>query len=184
MQSGRPRRASGGGEKSPPVRHGAREAAEKDPSLRLKTAVAILKRLPRTGWVELGVKRAETVASHSYGVAFLAMVEASRRNLEVLKAVEMALIHDLPESYLGDLTPAVKQRIPPRLLTVIEKSVFNQLIHSLPPGLRQRYAERYSEYLSRRSAEARLVHKLDRVDLLHEASWLKKHYGLDTSRFT
>ncbi|MEM2096310.1 MAG: HD domain-containing protein [Candidatus Caldarchaeum sp.] len=184
MQGRRPRRVSGGGEEGPPVQHGAGEAAEKDPSRWLKTAVAILKRLPRSGWVELGVKRAETVASHSYGVALLAMVEASRRNLDVLKAVEMALIHDLPESYLGDLTPALKQKIRPRLLKVVEKSVLNQLLQGLPPGLRQRYAELYSEYLYRSSPEARLVHKLDRVDLLNEASWLKKHHGFDTSRFT
>ncbi len=67
--------------------------------------------LARTGWMLRGVppSQAETVASHSYAsavIAFELAVEASRRGLRVdpYRAAAIALLHDLAESIIGDIS--------------------------------------------------------------------------------
>ena len=67
--------------------------------------------LARTGWMLRGVPpgEAETVASHSYAAAIIAFelaVEAGRRGFRVnpYKAASLALIHDLAEGVIGDIS--------------------------------------------------------------------------------
>ena len=61
-------------------------------------AVGRLKGLPRTGWLEAGVKRPESVAEHSYKTAVFAMVLADLQGLDAERAMRMALIYDLAEA--------------------------------------------------------------------------------------
>ena len=82
--------------------------------------VGRLKRLPRTGWVESGVPDPESVADHSFRVALLTLVLADLKGLDALKAVRMALIHDLGEAETGDLTPA-RRRLTPRALAMLRR---------------------------------------------------------------
>ena len=67
--------------------------------------------LARTGWMLRGVPQgeAETVASHSYVAAVIAFelaVEASNRGFKVnpYKAASLALLHDLAEGVIGDIS--------------------------------------------------------------------------------
>src|ERR671917_726404 len=68
-----------------------------------------LKRLDRTGWVLRGLAPgAESVAAHSYGVAFAAMlladeVRARGVGLDVERVLRLALLHDLAEARTGDM---------------------------------------------------------------------------------
>ena len=149
----------------------------------LVSALLLLKRLPRTGWLEEGVKNPESVASHIYSLAVMTMVEAEARGLDVCKAVKMALLHDLAESYTGDLTPATKKKIPKNILQQVEKAIVRELFSSLPPKIAQQYTELHQEYLGRRTPEARFVHKLDRRELVEEALWLNKRQKISLKRF-
>ncbi len=143
----------------------------------------LLKRLPRKGWVDSGVKDPESVADHSYSLAVLAMAEADKRGLNSEKAVKMALIHDLHESFLNDLTPDIKRRIPRNLIKTVEKSILNQIFGEFSPKIAEAYLRLYEEYLKNGSPEARLVRRLDNDEMVLEASWLNKTQGLDLSRF-
>ena len=67
--------------------------------------------LARTGWMLRGVppSEAETVASHSFAAAVIAFelaVELKARGVEVdpYRASALALLHDLAESVVGDIT--------------------------------------------------------------------------------
>ncbi len=80
--------------------------------------VANLKWLSRTGWMLRGIPNsvAETVAAHSFEVAYLTMVLADRLvnsgcEIDVAKALRMALIHDIPESIMGDIVKWSKDRL-------------------------------------------------------------------------
>lgn len=80
--------------------------------------VANLKWLSRTGWMLRGIPNsiAETVAAHSFEVAYLTMVLADRLvssgcKIDVAKALRMALIHDIPESIMGDIVKWSKDRL-------------------------------------------------------------------------
>ena len=150
---------------------------------RIEAAALLLKRVPRTGWVEAGVRKPESVAAHSYSLATMAMLYADLGGLDVEKAVKMALIHDLAEAYIGDLTPRAKRRIRRKLREAVERAVVGQLLTGLPRRIAERYAGLYEEFLSRRSAEARLVHRLDRRELFNEASLLMVEQGLRVERF-
>ncbi len=49
-----------------------------------------LKRVDRTGWVELGIRDPESVADHSYSVAILSYLIAKRRGLDEEKTAGFA----------------------------------------------------------------------------------------------
>ena len=65
-----------------------------------------IKVIPREGWVRRGIPSPESVADHSFGVALLAMFLAREEGLNVERVMATALIHDLAESIVGDITPA------------------------------------------------------------------------------
>ncbi|HYH78426.1 MAG TPA: HD domain-containing protein [Longimicrobium sp.] len=66
-----------------------------------------LKETPRAGWALRGVASPESVAEHSHRVALLALVLAPRARppLDVARCVALALVHDLAEALVGDITP-------------------------------------------------------------------------------
>ena len=71
-----------------------------------------LKTTPRTGWVrqEAGPK-IESVADHSWRMGVMAMVASTstalseEEQVDANKCIRMALVHDLAESAVGDITP-------------------------------------------------------------------------------
>lgn len=64
-----------------------------------------LKEMPRTGWVLRRVKNPETIADHTFRVAFSSWLLAKKIKLNVKRAIKIALSHDLCEVYAGDVTP-------------------------------------------------------------------------------
>lgn len=62
-----------------------------------------LKEIERSGWVERGVKNPETSADHSFLVTLMALVFGKGRKLDMEKALKIALVHDLPETIVGDI---------------------------------------------------------------------------------
>ncbi|VVB99745.1 HD domain protein [uncultured archaeon] len=74
-----------------------------------------LKNLPRTGWGLRGAPR-ESVADHSFGVGVIALALARMEGLSRQDESELlrrALLHDLHEVRIGDLTPDQKKAIRP-----------------------------------------------------------------------
>ncbi len=65
--------------------------------------IRLLKRLPRTGWVNKNVENPESVAEHTWRVACISMFLAPKFKVDQLKLIKMALIHDLGEAAIGDL---------------------------------------------------------------------------------
>ena len=64
-----------------------------------------LKQMPRTGWVLMEVENPETVAEHLFGLSILSWLFSEKRNLNVKRAILIALFHELCEVYAGDITP-------------------------------------------------------------------------------
>ncbi|KAG1743132.1 HD domain-containing protein [Suillus lakei] len=63
-----------------------------------------LKTQKRTGWVDNKIPNAESISDHMYRMAILAMC-TSDNTLDVSKCVMMAVVHDLAEAQVGDITP-------------------------------------------------------------------------------
>lgn len=66
--------------------------------------VGSLKFVTRSGWLLRKVKNGESIADHSFQLALMVWVLGDSK-LNILKALKMALVHDLCEVYAGDATP-------------------------------------------------------------------------------
>ncbi|MCA9616147.1 MAG: HD domain-containing protein, partial [Myxococcales bacterium] len=89
--------------------------------------------LPRTGWVMRGVAAPETLASHSFGVAWVTalLVDALRAEGETVdgeKALRMALVHDAPEAKTGDVPMPQKTPEMKAALTELEAGIADRLL--------------------------------------------------------
>lgn len=65
-----------------------------------------LKTQTRTGWGNVGVPgRIESIADHMYRMSILALLSEEDQQLDIGKCVQMAVVHDLAEAIVGDITP-------------------------------------------------------------------------------
>jgi putative hydrolase of HD superfamily len=156
--------------------------------LTLYSQVAALKLLPRAGWLQRGVTGAESVAEHTFGVAVLALLIGDRVGtaahdledtgakgdtgqpglaIERGKLLAIALLHDLAEALLGDLSASARRLIGADAKRAAERRAIEELFAGLPN--RAEYMALWDEYAAGSSAEARLVKQLDRVEMLAQA---------------
>ncbi len=140
-----------------------------------------LKRLPRSGWVIDKVKNSESVADHSFRLALLVLVLGEKRtDIDVNKAVKMALIHDIAESKTGDIVidkkweygPNTPNKKFPKLTqkekSELEKRAFEE-ISSLLGEQGKEYFELWKEFEERKSKESGFVNQLDNLETVLQA---------------
>lgn len=122
-----------------------------------------LDRLPRAGYVLRGVADPESVTEHSWHVLFL--VWALGRlvpEVDVARAVEIALVHDLAELRVGDLPRTAARYFPAGAKAAAETAAMAEILAPLPAEARQLYAE----YQAAETPEARLVKACDKLQLM------------------
>lgn len=129
-----------------------------------------LKRTARTGWVQRGVPQAENVAAHSYGVAFTALVLAQlvTEPLDLGRVLALALLHDLPESVTTDIPPRVWRLMPAGMKQEAEQQAMGEIFGDLPvaPAM----LALWEELVANETAEAKLVHDADKLELFLQAA--------------
>ena len=106
----------------------------------------------------------ESVAGHSWGVAFLAM-QICPPELDRLKVIEMAVCHDVAEVRVGDITPhdgiSAEEKIR------IETEAMLSLSKGFPRG--DHMLELYREYEVGETAEARFLKLCDKLDMAFQS---------------
>ena len=119
----------------------------------LVAAAGMLKRVKRQGWLDAGIPndKAESVADHSFRTALL-VAFLSPRGIDRDKAVRMALVHDLAESVMGDLTP--RSGVPKRKKAKLEERALQALGSDEVLHL-------WKEYEDGKSPEAKVVRDAD-----------------------
>ncbi|XP_003700151.2 5'-deoxynucleotidase HDDC2 isoform X1 [Megachile rotundata] len=125
-----------------------------------------LKHMKRTGWVIRNIPDPETIAGHMYRMAMLSFLVDNEENLDKVKIMQMALIHDLAECIVGDITPHCG--IPPDEKHRLEDEAMEdicKLLGNKGPMI----LEMFREYEKQESAEAKYVKDLDRLDLIMQA---------------
>lgn len=133
-----------------------------------------LKHVPRAGWLRAGISAPESVAAHSWGVALLALgVPAPELDRERLLA--FALVHDLAEVTVGDITPhdGVSAEDKARQ----EHAAAEELLAHTPELLAL-----WRDYEAQGCAESRFVRQLDRLDMALQALRYAER-GSDTAEF-
>lgn len=130
----------------------------------------------RTGWLHHRIPRAESIADHMYRMAMLAML--CPNDVDIGKAVMLALVHDLAEAEVGDLTPLDK--VPKEEKARREAEAVAYLVHDLlgssPAALR--IEALWREYEDRQTLESQLVKDLDRFELLLQATEYERAHDI------
>jgi len=129
-----------------------------------------LKRTPRAGWVEVGIRQPESVADHTFRTSILCMIYADIEDINHLKLLRMALIHDLPEAIIGDLTPSKKTKESKEK----EDAAMSQILDLLPKKQREKYMTVWNEYQEEKTREAKAVRQLEKLEMALQAKEYEK----------
>lgn len=135
-------------------------------------------RIPRVGFLQRGIADAESVPEHSWHVALLVWVLAAEvEGLDLGRALELAVIHDLAELRIGDLPRLAGEYLGTDTKHAAERRALQDLLAPLPEA-RRRLAE---EYQVGTSNEARFVKACDSLQLLLKACAYEQsgHSGLE-----
>lgn len=156
-----------------------------------------LKKVKRAGWVRRDVPEVESVADHTFRVALAAMAAGSvvRSNasaddgaapFDVARAVGIAVVHDLAEAVVGDITPhdGVSKEEKRRL----ESGAIEGMRHKLDAGqcgtAGDEVAKLWLEYEEGSTPEARLVKDLDKVEMAIQAlEYQNENRDIDLANF-
>jgi putative hydrolase of HD superfamily len=130
-----------------------------------------LKRVERRSYLADGSRR-ENSAEHSWHLALMAMVLAEHAGtpVDLLRVVQMLLIHDLVEIDVGDtfVYDEAGRADKSELEAVAARRVFGQL----PGAQSQELLALWEEYEAKATANAKFAHALDRLEplMLNHAS--------------
>lgn len=133
-----------------------------------------LKDVRRAGWARVGVGEAESVAAHSWGVALLVLLVAPPE-LDRHKLLVMAVLHDLAEVRVGDITPA--DGVPREEKHRRERVAMAGLLAERPDLLAV-----WEEAEAGESPEARFLKTVDRMDMGVQGRRYMSQ-GVDVSEF-
>ena len=142
--------------------------------------VMSLKRVPRSGWITYRISGhdVESVSSHSYSVAVIALIMAEimrsrNQKVDVENVLKMALLHDLSESLTFDISKAYLRYLGRKgsvLKTRLERKAASRILSDLQSKqLARTFRTAIEGYSSSNTLEARIVHCADALDLLLQA---------------
>jgi putative hydrolase of HD superfamily len=124
-----------------------------------------LDRLPRVGFSLRGVVAPETISEHLFHLSFLVWAVARQEvGIELGRALEIALLHDLAEVRLGDLPRTAAFYLPAGVKAAAERAILADVLAPLPGA-----AETLADYQQGASREARLVAVCDKLQLVIKA---------------
>ena len=141
----------------------------------------ILDRVGRSGWVLRGIVEPESVAEHSWHVAFLVWsLGREVQTLDRLRALELALIHDVAEVRLGDLPRTAGHYLPPGAKHRAEAQILAEVLAPIDPN----HVEALElEYRQRESTEARFVAACDKLQLMIKVAHYERWGAAGLSEF-
>ncbi len=119
-----------------------------------------LKRIERTGYTYLGTGK-ETVACHSFGTLFCTYIlcQLFPQQVDLKKALLMALFHDFPEARVGDFNAVNKLYNSAKEEWALEEALSGF-------SFQEEILKLFQEYRALKSLEAKIVHDADTLDLM------------------
>ncbi|XP_076359872.1 5'-deoxynucleotidase HDDC2 isoform X1 [Tachypleus tridentatus] len=131
--------------------------------------VGRLKQVQRTGWILRGLKNVESVADHMYrmGIMTLFLDPGKTAGINKDKCIKMALVHDMAECIVGDITPWCG--ISKEEKHQQERDAMDKLCKLAGDQTGQEILELWEEYSQQTTAESKAVKDLDKFDMLLQA---------------
>jgi putative hydrolase of HD superfamily len=155
-----------------------------------------LKTTPRTGWIrQKAGPRIESVADHSWRISLMAMVAASSASTsaseqppyDVNRCIKIALVHDLAEATVGDITPhcgvsdATKHELELEAITgmtsglalggglVVDSTTTANTTATATSAVGAEILDLWKEYEAGATPEAKLVKDMDKLEMILQA---------------
>lgn len=140
--------------------------------------VRLLKTQKRTGWVDHGIPNPETISDHMYRMSIMAMC-VPNTEIDISKCVKIALIHDIAESLVGDITPfdvVEKPEKSRRELTTVQ--YLSEIIKPYNEPFSKELVELWLDYEEVRNVEARYVKDIDKFEMIQQAWEYEQEHGI------
>lgn len=163
--------------------------------LKFLTLVGQLKATKRTGWVQRGVKSPESVSDHMYRMSIICFLLGNQSEdgtkLNKDHCIKLALVHDLAECIVGDLTPSdgVSKGEKHRR----EKEAMEELATLAGGETGKELYSLWEEYENQSTSEANFVKDVDRFEMILQAfeyeneekrsKWLQDFYDSTNGKF-
>lgn len=124
--------------------------------------LGMLKRKKRSGVLLAGVENPDSLADHTTRTALIAYILAYLENADPEKTTIMCLIHDLPETRLGD-----QHKVTARYLKrkEIELEAFKDQMTNLPEEIKNRWQKLYQEKETRNTQEGIVAQDADWLEM-------------------
>ncbi len=135
-----------------------------------------LKATARKGWQLKAIRNPESVADHSYMLSMLCMMAkvhypASEINFD--HCIQIALIHDLAEAQVGDITPH----------DGISEDTKYKLEHDAFKHLPIEFKKLWMEYESQVTIESHFVKDCDKFDMIYQANIYEQSDKIELQEF-
>ncbi|RMZ01644.1 hypothetical protein D0862_06297 [Hortaea werneckii] len=149
-----------------------------------------LKTTKREGWRRFGIDHGESIADHMYRMSIMTLLcpATLSRTLDLPRCTRMALVHDMAESLVGDITPVdgVTKTEKSRRETDTMDYICSSLLGSLPgqtnAHARDQIRAAWQEYEDSRTPESHFVHDVDKIELLLQmVEYERAHQGPTTT---
>ncbi len=133
-----------------------------------------LKKIRRTGWQLRGIKDAESLADHCFGVVFLTYLLADLMQMEIDKnhAVSLSIIHELGECRVGDIPYTALKYFPNK--SEIEQEAVKDILSPLGAKVVEENSELFKEFETGSTLEARFVKAIDKLEMMITAAEYEK----------
>ncbi|KAJ5599190.1 HD domain-containing protein, partial [Penicillium hetheringtonii] len=148
-----------------------------------------LKTTKREGWRRFGIN-GESISDHMYRMSIMTMFAPPElaSQLNIPHCTKMALVHDMAESLVGDITPVdvhiTKAEKAQREADVMEY-ITTSLLGKVPGGAvsAQEIKRVFEEYEENVTLEAQFVHDIDKMELLLQMIEYERSNDVDLSEF-
>lgn len=150
-----------------------------------------LKTTKREGWRRFGILSGESISDHMYRMSIITMLapEPFASTLNIPHCTKMALVHDMAESLVGDITPldnvpkTEKNRREAESMDFLTGTLLGKASKGFDQG--QELREIWQEYEDSKTKEAIFVHDVDKIELLLQMIEYERHHQaqLDLGEF-
>lgn len=129
-----------------------------------------LKNTPRSGWVKRGVEGPESISDHMWRMAIICMLLPKNDSFDQNKCVRMALVHDIGEAIIGDITPhdgvSKEDKYTRESLAV---DYLSCLLKTSNPAAAAEIKSLFEEFEDGKTPEAKFVREIDTFECLVQA---------------
>ncbi|KAJ5352899.1 hypothetical protein N7541_003715 [Penicillium brevicompactum] len=149
-----------------------------------------LKTTKREGWRRFGIN-GESISDHMYRMSIMTMMAppSLSSKLDIPRCTKMALIHDMAEALVGDITPvdlhitkAEKARREASVMDYITETLLGKVPGGALSGADIKSV--FQEYEDDVTPEAHFVHDIDKMELLLQMVEYERSNKVDLTEFT